>query len=149
MSAKIIASRVTAAEYARQCHRVTPEAGSKLSDMLVPSYWAHVAAKLHEGDFVEILPEDKAWYAQGIVMSCSQVHARIEVLVSKVLAEEAKPEVAAKDEPFEITFKGPSRKWSILRVEDKAVVKEQFDSKKDANAWLEANRTELVGKIAA
>lgn len=140
---KLVPNRVKQAEFARNAHRATPEQSAKLEDVLNPTYWAHVAAKFAVGDTIEVFPEGGAWYAQLLVVGCSKLHAKVAVIsMIKLRAAEKAP----KDKPaFAIEFKGPQRKWSVIRTADKSYVKEGLDSKEDAAVWLKDNEADLLG----
>jgi hypothetical protein len=147
---KLGVGRIKGAEYARNVHRVTPEATNQLKDVLNPAYWAHVAAKLALYDEIEVIPEGGAWYAKLLVVGCSKLHAKVAVLLVKQLQEKAsdKPvgdEGSGGEKPaFSVAFKGPQRKWSVIRTSDNAYVKEGFDNKEDAAKWLEDNEADLL-----
>lgn len=148
MATKLIADGIKLAEHARNLHRVTPDAGTSLEDVLKPDYWSHVGAKIMQGDRVEILPADGAWYAEALVVSCSRIHVKLAVLMHKVFFEQKKAEEgkeAPKKEPFEIAFKGPQRRWSVIRTKDATYVKEGFATKEEAQVWLDANKADLSG----
>lgn len=137
------------AEFARQVHRVTPVEGTKLEELREPEYWSHVAGKMHQHDRIEVLPQGGEWFAELLVISCSKVHVKVAVLNSVRLTAPKGKEDAGKDNPpadevFDLQFKGPQRKWSIIRKSDKAVVKENFESKDDAAAWLSSNKANLL-----
>lgn len=135
------------AEFARQVHRVTPVEGTKLEELREPEYWSHVAGKMHQHDRIEVLPQGGAFFAELLVISCSKVHVKVAVLNYVGLSAPAKAkekEAPTADEVFDLQFKGPQRKWSIIRKSDKAVVKENFESKDDAAAWLSSNKANLL-----
>ena len=146
MSAKLLADRLKLAEHARQLHRVSPDEGTTFNEVLEPAYWVHVGSKLIVGDKVEIMPKDGAWYAEAVVVSCSRVHARIAPVVYKQFFEQKAPaKEGDSKEPLEVSFKGPQRKWSVIRTKDKTYVKEGFDTREDASAWMKANEADLLG----
>lgn len=136
------------AEFARQVHRVSPVEGTKISELMEPAYWSHIAGKLHQYDIIEVIPQGGDFFAELIVVNCSKVHAKVALLsqvkLHKVVADAPKKDENAEDELFDIQFKGPQRKWSVLRKADKAVVKEEFASKDEAAAWLASNRANLL-----
>jgi hypothetical protein len=143
---KLNPSEHSYAEFARQVHRVSPAEGTKISELMEPAYWSHIAGKLHQYDIIEVIPQGGEFFAEFVVVNCSKVHAKV-ALLSKVTlgkAEAPKKEEDGGDELFDIQFKGPQRKWSILRKADKAIVKEEFASKDEAAAWLAGNRTNLL-----
>lgn len=140
---KVTADRVTLAEHSRQIHRIKPEVGTNLKDMLVSEYWAHVAAKFHTGDKLEIFAEDGSWYAELLVVSCSRIHAKVLVLLEKQIDVQV-PTKQKSVEPFYHAYRGASAKHSVLRTSDKAVVKEGFESREAAIGWLAEHQDELT-----
>lgn len=57
----------------------------------------------------------------------------------------AVPEAAKAPEPipaadigtaYEVVFKGPHRKWSVMRNDDKAIIKENMGTREEADLWL-------------
>jgi hypothetical protein len=139
-SPRITQNRVKGAEFARNIHRATPEASTQFKDVLEPAYWAHVAQKFALYDVIEVIPEGGAWYAQLLVVGCSKLHAKTQTLLFTKLSEVKEPEDKAA---FRVEFKGPQRKWAVIRASDKAYVQEGLDSKEDAAKWLEANEADL------
>jgi len=141
-STKMLSERVKQADYARNVFRVNPEQGTPIEELLDPGYWVHVAAKFRAGDKIEVFPDGGEYYAELLVVSCSRIHAKLVPLVVKALAPAAKP---AKDPvaPFKIEHKGSIHKWSVIRVADKEYIKDGFDSREDAAAWLKDNEAEL------
>lgn len=145
MSSKLLSERMKESAYVRQDHRVTPEEGTTLEEVLAPDYWAHVAGRMHVGDKVEIFPDGGAYYAECLVVSCSRLHAKLVVLLEKQFHAPTKVAKDAKKEPLVVEFKGPQRKWSVIRTKDLEIVKEQFASKEEATAWLEENKADILG----
>lgn len=143
MSVKLTADRIKGADYLRQLYRVNVPSGVALQDTLESTFWAHVASKFVVGDKLELFAEDGTWYAELVVLVTSQVHAKVGVLLFKEFSPQ-RAKVKEEDPLFKIEWKGPNRKFAISRVSDKAVVKEGFSDRDDADAWLEANRSEIA-----
>lgn len=143
---KLIANRLKGAEFARIVHRATPEASVKFDDMLAPSYWSHVAAKVSLHDIIEVIPEGGAFYAELLVVGCSKQHVKVVVLTVKKLAPESEGNKVDEMIPpkFTIEFKGPQRRFSVIRAVDKTYVKDGFDNREDAAAWLSKNEADLL-----
>jgi hypothetical protein len=141
MSFKLNPQGLKSAEYARQLHHIVTDVGVFLEDILQPEYWAHVAKQLHVNDRIEVVAVDGAWYAELLVQSCSNIHAKCAVLAHK---EFHKPAVKTDAKaPYYFAYRGESAKHSVMRTSDKAVVKEGFDSKAAAEDWLAKNQSEL------
>ena len=144
-SPRITQSRVKEASFARNAHRATPEASTQIKDVLDPAYWAHVAKGFALYDIIEVVPEGGAWYAQLLVVGCSKLHAKTRTLMFVKLGEGQKDK--EPNTAFVVEFKGPQRKWSVIRVSDKSYAKEGFDSKEDAAKWLEDNEADLSALV--
>lgn len=130
------------AEYVRHVFRATVPNDTTINDVLKPDFWAHVAAKLHNTDIIEVCPEDESWFAQLIVRSASRLHAKCAVLRHQSFNADKK--TAEPEGPFSIKHNGPKAKWCVIRRVDKALVKEGFASKEEAAKWTEDNQADLL-----
>lgn len=141
---KLITDRMRGADYVRQALRATPEAGTTIDEVLKPEFWVHVAPKAKVGDILEIFPEDGNWFIEALVVAQSNVHLKLHVLKKEVINEVVAVKKEDKKEvpPFRVEFKGPQRKWSVIR-KDGTYVKEQFDDRSAAEKWLEDNQKDL------
>lgn len=141
---KLIPENIQPAEYLRNVHRVKAAETDTIDDVLAPDYWTHVAQKVRVGDKLEIFPEGGAWYVEALVVSSSNIHLKL-VALTKVQINEPVKKAEKNDEkkPFTVEFKGPQRKWSVIRTSDKSYVKEGFEDKDDAIDWLKANEKDL------
>ena len=139
MAKNLLQGRIKLAEFVRNVHGATPEAGITLEDMQRPEYWAHVAKTLRAGDRIEVLPEDKSWFAELFVRSQNDNTVHVAVLKHVVFDKPAAKSVGKPDnaEPYKVEHKG-SMGWSVIRKSDKAVVFQGGQSRKDAEAWVEA-----------
>lgn len=126
------ASNLQSVEYVRNVFRTVPPQGHSLDDVLAPNYFAHLAPKLKIGDRIEVLPETMEYFAELLVVRSERftVHT---ALVNRV--ELATPEMPVTElEGHTVQWKGPNRKWSILRGD--AIIKDSFTSRGDAQAAL-------------
>lgn len=141
---KLIPENFQAADYSRNVFRVKAAETDTIEDVLAPDYWTHVAPKARVGDKLEIFPEGGAWYVEAIIASTSNIHlkliATVKVQINEVPKKKEKEDPKA---PFTVEFKGPQRKWSVIRSKDKSYVKEGFDDKTTAEEWLKDNEKDL------
>lgn len=128
-------SSLKPAEYVRNVFAITPEHGVTIDDLKEPEYWAHVAAKLHPTDRVEVTSEDGTWFAEVFVTACARNWAQVSVLRFHELAEATKPAVSNSPKHI-VQWKGQNKLHCVIRVSDKAVIKEAFTTAALANAWL-------------
>ena len=128
-------SNLKPAEYVRNVFAITPEHGVTIDDLKEPGYWAHVAAKLHPTDRIEVTSEDGTWFAEVFVNAAAHNWAQVTVLRFHELAEAAKPAVNVAPK-HSVQWKGQNKLHCVIRTSDKAVVKEGFTSAALANAWV-------------
>lgn len=127
-------TRLQLAEHAVSAHYHVPEFGVSLTDVCQPAYWTHVSRTLRPGDKIEILSPTGDWWAMLIVRMTGKVEASVSVLQHVVL--EKPDEITTPASPYEVKWRGPSVKFSVIRKEDGGVVKENFESKDAANQWV-------------
>lgn len=94
-------------------------------------YWAHVASarKLRPNDIFEVRCETGAWMLDLIVLEAGQRHARVKVLRT---VDVEQPATDAKLASVVVEYKGPVKKHCIIRIADRAIIKEGIPAKADA-----------------
>lgn len=129
----IFDTRMLSAEYARNVWIVNAETGTTPSDVLEPIYWAHVASRLSPYDRIEVRAEEGDWVMELIVIACERNWARVHVLHKHELAS---PNAVPAAENHQVMWKGPQKKFCVIRVADMQAVQEGFADKRDAYAWM-------------
>lgn len=118
----------------RNWHFVVPEAGTDFEAILEPGYWAHVAAKMAPGDWIEVDDERGEYTALLKVRDAGKLYAKVGVVVFKRYDEQVE---VRQDSPqlqgHEVKWRGPIHKWCVCRGAD--VLKDGM-SKPDAYSWL-------------
>lgn len=132
---KILRKQLLEAEFARTVWTVKPEPGVTLEQLLQPESWAHVSKFLKPGSRVEVYPADGEWYAELYVRSSGDTEAKLVVLQHYVFSA-AKP----ADGDVEVKHRGETKKWSVVRKSDKAVLVEGLETRGLAEDWVKANR---------
>lgn len=127
----------------------TIPSGVKLEDILQPEYWANVSNKLvaHK-THIKANWEDGTRLVVLRVVGVSLNSAKVRVMHDYSFEAPASTLTvqgtggsggganSLRERDFEVEWKGPSHKFSVIRQTDKAYVKDQFDSKEEANEWL-------------
>lgn len=135
------------ADYKRTMYRGMVERGIMPDDVIHPAYWAYHAAKLKPWDRVELCAEDGTWFGEYLVLGCDRTWARVFPLrvimlttadVSETQAAKANSKGMPKGElsSYEVRFRGPAKKWSVIRRSDGGILAEGMTQKQDAEAWL-------------
>lgn len=133
-------NQIQAAEFKRNLYAVTVPAGVKSEDLTHPDAWMHVAGKLRKFDRIEVICEDGTWFAEFIVLASSKTWARVTELRHVDLTAEVAQAAVVPDELF-VKWGSPQTKFRVIRRNDKAVLKDGFDTKADADAWIEKFNT--------
>lgn len=140
MALALAPNRLALAEYKRNIHRVTVDAGTKFSEVLTPEFWVHAAKGLRKGDKIEIVAADNAYYGELLVLSTQDKGALVRQISyinfdEKAVVAASKPEVKKPD--FVVQYKGSSAKYCVLRTADNELIKQGCDTKEQAAEWLE------------
>lgn len=129
-------SRVNLTEYARQSHHVVPEDGTRFEDILREEYWGAVAYKFKPCDIIEVHAEDGSYFAELYVRAAGKNWMKV-ALLRKV---ELEPAQAAFSNPeFEAAWKGPHRKFTVIRSSDNQIVKDGFDTREQAVDYIKSH----------
>tara|TARA_R110000868_G_scaffold411755_1_gene708898 strand:- start:17797 stop:18267 length:471 start_codon:yes stop_codon:yes gene_type:complete len=137
-------ARMKGGDFVRQIHCATAFDDTKPEDLLIPEYWAHVAASLHPWDRVEVVANDGSWWAELMVLDCGRNYARMAIMRDFDLS--GKTNQAPLDmKAYTVKHRGPHSKWSVIRISDGAVVHEGSEKQDMADAWLK-NHLIALGK---
>jgi hypothetical protein len=102
--------------------------------VLDSAYWAHVAMDLSQYSRIEVLEETGAWMLDLVVIATDRTWAKVHLLNRYDLAAPTEMPVAL--EKYTIDWKGPVRKFAVIRKADSQIIQEGFGSRGDATAWL-------------
>lgn len=128
--------RFKPAESAFRTYFVLVEGATTRETVLHPSFWAHVASKLRVLDRIEVMDDHSTWIMSLLVRSVG----RQEVLVTELWSKELVPASAAViPSEFEVRHRGNNYKWSVIRLADKAVLKEFCQTREEAETWLRSH----------
>lgn len=141
MTQKIHPSRFKPADTARNIWVIVPEAAVKYEDILDPTYWAHIAARLRPMDRIEVFAEDGSYWAELLVISAVRLSAKVIELRKQELSPS---DASAGANDFVVQWKGPHHKHAVVRLKDKQALQTGFETKEDAMAWLASNSKSLA-----
>lgn len=129
-------------EYRRNTWVAFPDAGVPLETVIDPKYWVHVIRRLRPCDIIEVHAEDGAYFARLYVRAASANGA----VVMKVLEHHTWSEAVAEvPSAYMVLWRGGIRKWGVKRISDEHVMKDGFDTKELAHAYV----GELMRQFAA
>lgn len=128
-----VPQRTRLAEYERQdwCHNA--ETGTTLEDIQSDSYWALMAADFKPYARIEVRIDTGEWLAELLVLQCERTWAKVHLLKSYELTKVEDFPVSMR---HRVEWKGPQRKWSVIRTSDQQPVRDKFESRSEGNDWL-------------
>jgi hypothetical protein len=126
------------ATYINNRWSVVPDDGTPFEDTLVPVFWTNVARKLKPGDIIEVHAPDATYFAELYVRTSSRLEASV-VVLRKVEFTEVADEADASDDMF-VKHRNYRAGWGIIRRSDKAVVRDGFTTREQAEEWLRDKR---------
>lgn len=113
----------------RNIWNVSPFAGTVLSDVLKPEYWASVAGRCRPFDRIEVTPEDNTWWAELMVRDVGTKTVTVQLMRKVEFKQTEIP--SAQSLPYEVDFT-PGSKWRVIRKADRAVISEGHLTKEAA-----------------
>lgn len=131
---------IKSADFVRTIFRHDLEQHFTREDLLNCEKWRQIAKShpaLKAGDIIEVLREDNAFFAILLVTGKIDDNIFVKIIQFNSLEEDA--EESAKATDFEIVWKGPNKKFTLIRVQDKKEVKDKFSSKDEARYHLKNN----------
>ena len=132
----LIASMVKSADYAYSRWNAVVPHGTLQDDVLHPKMWAHVAATLRAGDEIRVKVESNEWVQYLMIMEVGPNYAVVARIGQVHPLIGANRHVVEADTDFSIEWKGPVRKWAVIRKSDKAVIYDKFESRETAQSRL-------------
>jgi hypothetical protein len=130
-------SRFQEAEFQTTTWVATVEQGTTMDQIQNPAFWSHISTSLRPYDKIQIRWDDGVAYAEFLVLSCDRSYAKVKELFHVELTT-ADVAMSENDASHKIDWKGPHRKFAIIRKADGAIIKEGFDNKKQAQVELES-----------
>lgn len=145
----LVPNRFGHAEHVRNHWVATVEVGpngADPSDFLKPEYWSLIAKSLQPYDLIEVRADDGSYWGEFLVRQCDRNWAKVHPLREHKFGAEEK--VAADQGDFEVVWKGPHKKWCVIRRNDSSMVHEGEQEKLGAITWLEGYAKQVGQKAA-
>lgn len=132
----LIASMVKSADFSYSRWNANVQHGTLPDDVLHPKIWAHVAAQFRAGDEIRVKIESNEWVQYLMVMEVGPSYAVVARIGAVHPLAESGRHIIEADTDFSIEWKGPVRKWAVIRKSDKAVIYEKYESRDAAAVRL-------------
>ncbi len=129
--------RIQLFEHASRAFTVTVEQGTTEEDVLDPAFFAHFGMQFNVYDEITVRVDDGTWYGKFIVCSCGRTWTKLRTLLMLQLAErDVDMTQAAVLDGYEVKWRGPLCKWSVIRKQDNAAIFEKGEERLIAETWL-------------
>ena len=129
--------RIKATDHEVTDFSATVEMGTTPEQIFSPEFFAHVAPKLTPYSKIRVRTDDGSWYMELLVLSVGRTWAKcVPLFQISLTSEDVDLTEAETNDKYKVMFRGPHLKWSVSRKEDGAVLREQMESKRDAETWL-------------
>jgi hypothetical protein len=129
---RLTPNRFSLAETRRNIWQIIPEDGTPYELLFDKDYWAAMASKLRPFDRIEVLADDGSFWAELLVLMATKTQAAVMELRKIDISTK---EVAQVEEKFAVKWRGPHRKWSVIRSADSSIVRSGFESADDARTF--------------
>jgi len=133
-SMQIDPGRMKLSQYERQDWVVNAPQECTVDDLLEPAFWSLMAYQMKPYDRVEVRADDGTWLAELLVIGCDRNWAKVHLLAKHKLT--GVDEAMAQSSAHRVEFKGPQKKWCIIRNSDNVFIREEIGSKDKAFAEL-------------
>lgn len=116
-------------------HTVYVPARTDFETVCRPEFWANLT-RLVVDDIIHVRTDDKAWFAELMVLAKERNSATVAVLREPVaLIAAFKPLPGARR--FDVQFAGAHGQWRVIRLSDKNVIKDSLATEGIARKWLD------------
>ncbi len=124
-------------EFVNTKYSLTVESNTTIEDVQTPEFWAHISQQLRPYDDIRIVTDDGSWYADVFVLVAARNWARVKVkYFAQLTTSDVDQSQAEKIDTHRVEYKGPHRKWSVIRNQDDAYLKDGMQTQGEAAAWL-------------
>lgn len=128
-------NRITAGEQAFVLYRAIVPSETTLDDLKRSAFWAHVAQMLRPGYLIQVMPDNRSYFVELLVVDAGAQFAKVAVLREvklEVLQAGASPAFPG----FSVEYAGDHERWRVIRESDRKVLKANQGSQADAFTWL-------------
>lgn len=130
-------SRFALDEHTNQNWTLTVESGTTLDDVLKPEFLSNVSKQMRPYDRIRVRVDSGEWYAELLVLTCGRAWAKLVVVFKIDLAENSLEELEGDImDAYFVKWQGPHNKFCVIRKVDKEPIKEQCETKQEAQNWL-------------
>ena len=130
-------TRMKEGQYERTVWVITAHENTEPEDLVDPAYWSHVASKLRPWDRIEARANDGTWYAEFLILEAGRNWARAVMLtVHKLTNSDVALSQATAQSPYEVSYRGPHDKWSVIRKGDREVMHAGEQTQGGAVNWM-------------
>jgi hypothetical protein len=128
-------TRLKGAEYAFSLWRLAVPSETSIEDLKRSAFYAHIAQHLRNGDVIQVMPDNRAYFAELLVVDAGAQYAKV-ALLREVKLEALQAGASSAFPGYSIEYAGDHERWRIIREADRKVLKAHQASQADAFTWL-------------
>jgi hypothetical protein len=138
-SVQISPGRMRLSQYERQEWVANAPEGCTVDDIKEQEFWSLMAYQMKPYDRVEVRADDGTWMAELLVIGVGRNWAKVHILNHHKLTG---ADEAMKDSTeFRVEWKGPQKKWCIIRNSDNTFIREGIASRDDAGTQMQEHES--------
>ena len=132
-SPKLMPARMRLQEHIQRNFVIVVEPGTTQDHLKDPAYWSLVASQFIPMTRLIVYPDDSSFYAEYLVIACAKNWAKVHELSFKKLTS---AEAENVPDEYEIKWRGNFNKHCVIRKSDGKVIKDQCQTRDEADVWL-------------
>lgn len=128
-------NRLKGAEFAFNTWRLTVPSETTLEDLKRAAFYAHIARQLRMGDLIQVMPDNRSYFVELLVVDTASQYAKVAVL-RDVKLEALQASTTAAFPGYSVEYAGDHERWRVIRESDRKQLKSGLASQTDAFTWL-------------
>ena len=139
---KLQPGRMQLQEHAYRLWVATSEIATTPEHLLDPAYWSNFASSMSPYDLIQVRCDDGTYWCEYLVLACDRTYAKVHPL--RVISLTTQDVAATQSLAYDMGWKGPHKKFCVIRKSDGAIIHEGEQTKADALAWLSQNQKHVT-----
>lgn len=128
-------NRLKGAEYAFTLWRLTVPSETAIDDLKRASFYAHIAQNLRHGDLIQVMPDNRSFFVELLVVDVAPQYAKV-MVIREVKLEALQANASQAFPGYTIEYAGDHERWRVIRDSDKKVLKKDQATQTEAFTWL-------------
>ena len=128
-------NRLKGAEYAFNTWRLVVPSETTIEDLKRGAFYAHIAQQLKHGDLIQVMPDNRSYFVELLVIDSGAQFAKVTV-IREVKLEALQAATSAAFPGYTVEYAGDHERWRVIRDSDRKPLKSNQATQADAFTWL-------------